>query len=334
MIQENYEAFARRAELMTSIHGGVPRALREAVKEAQMRGQEIVQEDAASAQAADVPTAPVRRRRPTARQRGTTATRRSDGSPTGAPARRRNQPEQMQNPFVIDSRAEDVFGFDQSGATETANLSLDDDSSILMDADQENDETRSPKKSKTPITRGTPRRPPGAPVPLGELTLEEPSSSEVEDSMEMEYPPSPRKSSPLKSPAKRKPQLCPQNLAESSRDAAARNITPINNPFAQPLAHDSPYTWDETSVSPRKKTRMLEETPKRAPLFPSLSTPRESRSGIFKTRSPNSAEKKAEQMRKRKQLESKLWTMCGGDIERWNRGDFNGEPFAKKARRW
>lgn len=334
LIQESYEAFVRRAELMTSIHALIPRALRDAVKEAQVRGQEAVQGHATSDGAVGVPTAPARRRRPTARQRATTATRRKDGSPSGAQVKRRHQPEQEPHPFVIQSRPDDVFDSDATSRREDASLSLDDDSSILMDADQENDETRSPKKPQVPKMHGTPKRPPGAPVPLGELTLEEPSLSEVEDSMEMEYPPSPRKSSPLKSPAKRKPQLNPEVLAESSRDAAARNITPTNNPFAQPLAHDSPYTWDDTSVSPRKQTRMLQETPKRAPLFPGLSTPREPRSGIFNTRSPTSAEKKAQKMRRRAQLESELWVMCEGDIEKWNRGDFNGEPFAKKARRW
>lgn len=318
---------------MTSIHGVVPRALREVVREAQMRGQETVREEVLSKTAVEMPAAPVRRRRPTARQRGTTAQRRSDGSPSAGMARRRHQPEQ-DNPFIVQTRNDDVFGSSIPDRQER-NVSNDDDSSILIDADQENDEARSPKKAQTPKARGTPKRPPGAPVPLGELTLEEPSSSEVEDSMEMEYPPSPKKSSPLKSPAKRRPQPRPvTSQAESSRDAAARNITPANNPFAQPLAHDSPYTLDNPSLSPRKKTRMLQETPKRAPLFGAQSTPREGQGGIFKTKSPSSTEKKARERRKREELERKLWRMCGGDVERWNRGDFAGQPFGCKARRW
>lgn len=316
---------------MTSIQAVAPRTLRDAVKEAQMRGQESKDEESeGSEEAATMPGAPMRRRGPTARQRGTTTTRRSDGSPSGHMARRR--PPATQNPFVMQTVNDDVFGETMSTQQEEPAVSHDDDSSILMDADQENDETRSPKKGKTPKV-GTPRRPPGGPVPLGELTLEEPSSSDADESMEAEYPPSPRKSSPSKSPAKRRPQLKPRaEQPESSRDAATRNITPTTNPFAQPLAHDSPYNLGNPSPSPRK-TRILQETPKRAPLFPSLSTPREY-GGIFKAKSPNSAEKKAQERRKRAAMDSKLWELCGRDVGRWNRGEFDQEPFGKKARRW
>lgn len=300
-----------------------------------MRGQEAEPEEHASKQTVDLPAAPARRRRPTARQRGTTATRRSDGSPTADTTRRRHPPEQV-NPFVVQPKNDDVFGTIIPDSQEPS-IFHEDDSSMLMDADQENDETRSPKKP-IPPRHCTPKRPPGAAVPLGELTLDDdPSSSEVEDSMEAEYPPSPKKhSSPLKSPAKRPPQqLLPR--AESSRDAAARNITPTTNPFTQTLAHDSPYALaaqSPSSTSPRK-LRMLEETPKRGPLFPTLRTPREKGGGIFKTKlSPTSAEKKAREKRKKEERDRRLWELCSGDVRRWNRGDFAGEPFGMKARRW
>ena len=331
LIQESYAAFARRAELMTSIHGVVPKALRDVVKEAQMRGQEVLEEEEASKEVAEMPAAPPRRRRPTARQRGVATMRRSDGSPSGGMTRRWHQPNQT-NPFVLQRPADDVFGSTMPDRHEEPAPSLDDDSSVLMDADQENDETRSPRKATTPKV-GTPKRPGGAAVPLGELTLEEPSSSEVEDAMDAEYPPSPRKSSPLKSPAKRRPQLQPrEDQPESSRNATARNMTPTTNPFPQPLAQDSPYSLAIPSPSPQK-TRMLQETPKRAPLFPSLSTPLEYR-GIFKARSPSSREKKLQARRKKEESDGKLWRLCGENIARWNRGDFDGEPFGRKGRRW
>lgn len=317
---------------MTSIQAVVPKTLRDAVKEAQMQGQESKEEESdGSEETATMPAAPARRRRPAARQRGTTTTRRSNGSPSGDVTRRR-PPAGQSNSFVVQTKDDDVFGATMSTQQEEPAVSQDDDSSMLLDADQENDETRSPKKGKTPKV-GTPRRPPGAPVPLGELTLEEPSSSDVDESMEAEYPPSPRKRSPSKSPGKTRPQLKPrEEQPESSRDAATRNITPTTNAWAQPLAHDSPYSLANPSRSPRN-TRILQETPKRAPLFPSLRVPHV-HGGISKAKSASSAEKKAQERRKREEMDGKLWKLCGRDVGRWNRGEFDKEPFGKKARRW
>jgi hypothetical protein len=43
---------------------------------------------------------------------------------------------------------------------------------------------------------------------------------------------------------------------------------------------------------------------------------------------PSSAEK-------RRTRDKKLWDLCGGDVRRWNRGDFGVEEgFAMKAARW
>ena len=335
LIQENYEAFARRATLMTSIHALVPKALQEDAREAQTRGQETVQEvdDDESTEVSGMPAAPPRRRRiVTARQRGVATGRRSNGSPTGGLDRRRQHIEQS-NPVVVQTRSDDVFGGAVPAQEETI-VFQDDDSSIMIDADQENDEARSPTKGKSPKV-ATPRRPHGAAVPLGELTLEDPQTDSSEDeSGEAEYPPSPKKFSPTKSPAKRRPQQ--QERGESSRDAVARgnaaNITPPNNPFSRPLAHDSPLHLANPATSPRKG-RMLRETPKRAPLFSASSTPREY-AGIFKARSPSSAEKNTQERRRKDDMEKNLWDLCGRDIRRWNSGDFDGEPFAMKAGRW
>jgi ubiquitin-conjugating enzyme E2 S len=340
LIQENYEAFTERAELMTSIHALIPKNLLDAVREAQNRGQDDAGSSKARQEEAEPVRqieAPVKRRRVTARQRGTRAARRSNGSPTEEPVRRRVQ-QPSRNPFVLSFGNDDTFG-NVAGTQETPMIAEDDDSSMI-DADQENDESRSPTKATTPPRIATPRRPLGAPVPLGELTLDDrpPESSDDEADSEPEYPPSPRKS-PKKSPIKHRPQLS-SNDAESSRTAAMRapNITPPTNLFAKPLAEDSPFVASSSigpSTSPRKKTGTL-FTPglPKAPLFPLLHTPAKHGGGIFKQRSPSSSEKKREEERRRTELEAKLWDACGKNVERWNRGDFDGEPFALKARRW
>ena len=341
LIQEDFEAFKRRAELMTSIHAGVPKVLQVAVKEAQCRGQGSVELDDdcvdERSKRASQPDAPVRRRRgPTARQRGTATSRRSDGSPSGM-VRRRNQAPPSQ-PFVVQAGNDDIFGMSQPSQQEQAN-SMDDDDSSMMDANQENDESRSPTKAKTPKAT-TPRRPLGAPVPLGELTLEEVSSDGSEDEAEAEYPPSPRKS-PMKSPAKRPSRqantLANSDRAESSRTAAQRapNITPPNNLITRPLAENSPFFIATDQTPSPRKTRLRPQTPRsgRTPLFPALTTP-QNNGGIFKTKSPSSSEKKQQEAKRKAELDAKLWDLCGRDIARWNRGDFDGEPFKMKAKRW
>ncbi|KAK3696542.1 hypothetical protein LTR37_017884 [Vermiconidia calcicola] len=348
LIQEDYDAFARRAKLMTSIHAGVPSSLQAAVKEAQSRGQESIEEQ--QREESDErkglhggPDAPARRRRATAKQRGTAPSRRSDGSPSGGVARRRQQAGPS-NPFVMQTGNDDVFGMSRSSRHDQPQVHEDDDSS-MMHADQENDEIRSPAKVHTPKAV-TPRRPLGAPVPLGELSLDEVSSDSSDNEAEKEYPPSPRKS-PAKNPVKRRQQhsnsIDSTDRPESSRAAAQRalNTTPPNNATARPLAEDSPFVRssalaDQSASSPHKHTLFEPQTPavtSRAPLFPSLSTPHRD-GGIFKRKSPSSSEKKRQEARRTAELDAKLWKMCGKDIRRWNRGDFDGGPFVMKAKRW
>ena len=316
---------------MTSIHGAVPKSSQVAVKEAQFRGQEVAEDISAGqeSETSERPAAPPRRRRNTARQRGTATSRRSDGSPTRGVTRRRAQPTDS-NPFVVQSGNDDVFGMSRPARQEQNESSKEDDSS-MMDEDQENDESRSPTKAPTPKA-ATPRRPLGAPVPLGELTLEDvPDDSDDEEDSEPEYPPSPRKS-PSKSPMKCQQQpLTHGDRPESSRAAAQRapNITPPNNATLKPLAENSPFVAStaDATPSPRKyRTLLQKRTPGKAPLFPSLANP----TSVFKAKSPSSSEKK----KRRVELDAKLWELCGRDIGRWNRGEFDGEPFVKKARRW
>ena len=336
LIQENYGAFARRAELMTSIHATIPKALRVAVTEAQNRGQEppTEAEDDRNEDVAQ-PAAPTRKKKPTARQRGTTS-RRSNGSPSGGPTRRRQQPDSS-HPFVVQAGIDDVFDMSLPPRQQQTKLTEDDDSSIV-DVNQENDESKSPVKSRTPKAT-TPKRPHGAPVPLGELSMEDAMSDSDDDDVEVEYPPSPRKS-PSKSPAKRRQQQSSSTETErpeSSREALRRapNITPPNNLSIKPLAADSPFVMATDPITSPRKARLRLETPGSgcAPLFPSIATPQHY-GGIFKTKSPSPSEKKREAAKRKAEMDSKLWELCGRDIKRWNRGDFDGKPFKTKAKRW
>lgn len=235
---------------MTSINASIPKALAEGVREAQTRGQEdktaepthgdtplidesFATDDTVSRPPAPAP-APVRRRRGVARLRSAAASRRSEGSPTGAAGMRRQlhlQPVAgpSSRPFVTQgSSSSDPFGISirEDPPLRTPQLDPSSDDESTNSADQENDSILSPTKPRQTPRKfaGTPRRPQGAPpVPLGELTLEDGPSSEAEAeaepeveetnppsspsscaSIEEEYPPSPRKS-PSKSPAKKNP---------------------------------------------------------------------------------------------------------------------------------
>ncbi|KAK6443276.1 hypothetical protein LTR95_000101 [Oleoguttula sp. CCFEE 5521] len=371
LIQEGYEVFARRAKSMTGIHASIPRSLVNAVKEAQERGQERgavgvspateetveVLEDAASR-----PQAPVRRRRTLARVRAAAASRSSEGTPSGAHQRRRHAPGNRL--FVAQESQDDVFNTRDNTASES-DYAKPAEEDITTESDQENDEMRSPVPPPVQTPRAaTPRRPRGEGVPLGELRIDDAipvlaspvlSSSDEDDEMDTEYPPSPVKSprqSPRKSPAKwRAPLFAPlpdsarldQQRPESSRDAQERhrNITP-QNIFSHPLAADSPYhDVDPATVSPRKQRGKgildfqspRKQLPKSRDLF-GFATPGNVGGGVFKPRSPSSAEKRRHEQQRRDSLNAKLWEMCGQDIARWNRGDFGGGVFTMKGGRW
>jgi len=421
---------------MTSINAGIPKALAEGVREAQTRGQEdeptesklgdtpVIDESFASEDTVCRPPvpapAPVRRRRGVARLRSAAASRRSEGSPTGAAGMRRQlhlQPVAgpSSRPFVTQgSSSSDPFGISiqEDPPLRTPQLDPSSDDESTNSADQENDSILSPTKFRQTPRKfaGTPRRPQGAPpVPLGELTLEDATSSEAESepeaeaeaeleepspssspsspsaSIEEEYPPSPRKS-PSKSPAKKMPmpsyssnpffQSQPQGRPQHRSTAAlfgpgARNFTPPNG-LARPLASDSPYiayaegddtTMAEPSPSPRKARTggLFHQLPAKRSEVPAARTlfgkpaggagsgvgasgfgsingkaaatgnagavRKSQRSGKSKS-PPSSAEK-------RRMHDKRLWDLCGGDVRKWNRGDFGAEEgFAMKAARW
>lgn len=354
LIREDFATFAQRAELMTSIHAVVPRSLQIAVKEAQTRGQgdnvadeeeeEEASEDDEEQRAAPVPEAPVRRRRTIAKVRGRMAARQSEDSPSGMPARRR--PQHLHDPFRSHSREDDVFGEIVTPQNFQGVPSLDEDDDSMGEGNQENDVARSPEKPSTPPLARTPRRPQGAPVPLGELIMDQDDCDTSEDiEMEAEYPPSPRKS-PAKTAANRgsrrrnKAQLN-FDRPESSHQAAMRapNLTPPNHNLL-PLNEDSIFvdTTMEPSPSPRKLRRELFATPAKRigkTPFGGITTPEPKPGGnILKSRQPSSAERQRAELDRRVKLDEKLWALCGGNIKKWNRGEFDGAPFATKAGRW
>jgi ubiquitin-conjugating enzyme E2 S len=402
LIQEGYEAFARRAELMTGIHAKIGPSLVDAVKEAQNRGQNSPEDQRES----DSEQVAPRRRRTIARVRATQASQRSRRtglSPTGAIQRRpvhtthRPVAHHASNAFVLQNGNDDVFNRSTTPIQHaTARFESPEDplleDSDMMEADQENDMARSPSKPPpTPKVTRTPRRPNGAARPLGELIMSEPDGpvtspdtspessddgddddDDDDDDMEPEYPPSPSKS-PSKSP-KRRPPPPLFGSPESSRDAVLRsppfNITPPNLSH-QPLAADSPFAIP--SLSPRRARRgrgIFEVKSHLTPAPPDSSflensffrpgptapAPRQQQqqqqghgpttlqtpSHFFSSPSslavsssfsvPSARERR--DAARRADLDAKMWELCGGDIARWNRGDFDGDLFRRKAARW
>jgi ubiquitin-conjugating enzyme E2 S len=456
LFRQSYDVFAERARMMTGIHAGVPKDMEEIVREAQMRGQE--EEEVVHERREEVgmevprapPEAPARRRRTIARVRSTMAARtRSDGSPTGLPSSRA-QPSiqtlstEQDRPFVFQSARDDVFG----GATtppppprqnnDNTLSTVSEDDSTMDDPDQENDATRSPTKfSTSPLPHArTPRRPQGAAVPLGELTLEdtEPDTdnddtngggdtTEEDEDMEPEYPPSPRKSSPRKTPALARQKYRPGRAhgspgaeadsggAESSVRHALFRAPPrmehagqrTLGAWASEEEEEDSAMMDVTMEEPDSAARILRRggaaaggaglglslglfntPPKRSPGRRAAWPQEEAGTTVFMPRQPitpsppstpleahtpsiffpatangkakitngqvsakalakvvkpmSSTEKKAVEKQRRKELDERLWRACGGDIGRWNRGEFDtgleGVGVVVRGHRW
>ncbi|KAI7716440.1 hypothetical protein KC353_g5381 [Hortaea werneckii] len=286
LIQDDFRAFARRAEMMTGIHARVPARLREAVKEAQGRGREDDEvEDT--------------QREGMSKAEQTGKSRRREAGPSDNVASRSRQQGGLGQPFVLQNGGDDPFGAPQP--TQRTRAQSVSDTSIADATDQENDELRSPQKPSAAKSAATPRRPHGATArPLGELEMEDeaahpshqnnPSDDSSSSDMEPEYPPSPAKS-PRKSPKKQHlprqlfgapPPLAPPggDAAEGSSSSNHRNpafrrpgpnITPPTNFFPNPLAADSPFspTAGVTShtPSPRKARACRPPQPSTPPMF-------------------------------------------------------------------
>lgn len=210
-----WEGFERRAKLMTRLQAGVPRELRALVGEAQKRGEdaeesgdkdeaEVERKDSGleDQDGDDVHKVRRRRRRDFAPVRGkldfqdrSLAERKTRTPSPDAPA---SPPGRLPPPrsFVVESSRDDVFGNIRlpHPSLQAPQLHQDEDEdSELQETNQENDtsaDAKRPSLYPNPVRHGPP-------VPLGELTLADDRDTSFDDSMEAEYPPSPKKS-PMK----------------------------------------------------------------------------------------------------------------------------------------
>lgn len=282
LIQEDFELFARRAQLMTSIHAMVPSALAEAVQEARSRGQvQESHEDVFSDEDQLVILEnPVHQRRQTTRARQRYQSRRFDGSPSETVGDRHQR---------IQSRRERQESHESFQTPQGQDKLISDD---IVDADQENWRAQQCTTPFIESSASTPRRPPGPPIPLGELTLDA-------DEMEAEYPPSPRKS-----PVKR------QLFFNGSPTASNHNLMQLHQGTPQDLS--------DTSI------HIL--SPSQTPIFSQQPTSQ-----------PNAVEQSTSESKEEMDIEisnEQLWKLCGQDVQRWNRCDFDGQPYRMLAKRW
>ena len=236
-----WDGFERRARMMTKLQAAVPRELKEAVRDAQVRGEEKVSQDGDEEKkdsGVEDGAKPPQRRRRLARMRETISMEDAI-SPASASSRPETRPPPPR-PFVVQSSIDDVFGSlrlpqpslrPHQPRTTNEQHPTDEDSE-MQDPNQENDSLNSPVATTKPVFHAPPTRH-GPAIPLGELSIvipHEPDDFDTtfDDSMEVEYPPSPKKS-PVKqrcaSPdhygehppsSRRQQQACPSSPRKQS----------------------------------------------------------------------------------------------------------------------
>lgn len=237
-----WEAFTRRARLMTRLQAAVPKDMKELVMDAQRRGddvnpngveanrkekQDLERKDSGQEEQAST-TRPRRSRRVRdvssaaedvhVRQTRSHSKRQNITSPVLPPSPEKQPPlppSTASRPFVTQSGADDVFGgISQSRPPRRAipRLPSGDAQGPGSDTEDENQENNSafpPIATRKPTFHPSPARI-GPAVPLGELSLVDHSDTDhdednheqdttSDDSIEAEYPPSPRKSPRKKS---------------------------------------------------------------------------------------------------------------------------------------
>jgi hypothetical protein len=242
--------------MMTRLQAGVPKHLKEAVLEAQRRGEES-EELERKDPGRNNGEASRTRRRAMPLSRGLTGTpiegaRR--GMRAGTPPPPPTRAPATSRPFVHQSTRDDVFGALRLPMPQATPI-LTDDSSELLPMDQGNDSGLSPIMA--PIPRLSPRRQ-GPPAPPVDLSMTD---------SEAEYPPSPKKGpqkeardttntsidyppSPRKSPQKKafdnifqQPSRPELSRAESSRAGAARRLQ-----FNTAQSQSTPSILDSSSL--------------------------------------------------------------------------------------
>lgn len=223
---------------MTKLQAGVPKQLKDAVSEAQRRGEESEELERKDSGLSIAEASKTRRRAPPLSRGmiGTPVEGTGKKTRAGTPPPPPTRAPPTSRPFVRQLARDDVFGALRLPMPQTTPI-LQDDSSELLPADQGNDSGISPIMA--PIPRLSPRRQ-GPPVPLPDLSMTD---------SEAEYPPSPKKGpqkqtrdasntsthyppSPRKSPQKKTlnnalfhpPPRPEPSRAESSRTGASRRL--------------------------------------------------------------------------------------------------------------
>lgn len=211
-----WEGFERRAKLMTRLQAGVSRELKDLVQEAQKRGEEadadgdkeraeVERKDSGLEDEGGARVEKLRRRRRDFALGGRVKSNLHDAV-FGERRTRTPSPELSMSPprlppprpFVVQSNMDDVFGNIRLPHPSLQAPQLhqnEDEDSEIQDANQENDTAMSPIAKKPTLHLNPIRH--GPPIPLGELTIADDRDTSFDDSMEAEYPPSPKKS-PLK----------------------------------------------------------------------------------------------------------------------------------------
>ncbi|KAI4740361.1 hypothetical protein E4T50_09199 [Aureobasidium sp. EXF-12298] len=253
--QGDWSQFERRARMMTKLQAGVPKNLKEAVLEAQRRGEESEELERKDS-ALNVREASRTTRRGTPLPRGmeeTPAEGTRKGTRAGTPPPPPTRAPATSRPFVHQSGRDDVFGTLRLPMPQATPVFPDDSSEILPTI--QGGHGQSPVMA--PIPRLSPRRQ-GPPAPLLDIFMTE-SESEFPPSPKkgaqkqardttntsIDYPPSPRKSPQKKNfnthfqqPAR--PEL---SRAESSRAGAARRLQ-----FNTQQSQSTPYILDSSSL--------------------------------------------------------------------------------------
>lgn len=350
-LREGWGVFVRRAEVWTRVHAGVPTELKGEVDEARGRGED--KEEV------------VATRRRHQRRHATPSPSNQFTAPSAYDdvfANEGTPLPQLRWRHRATSSAYDSPETEQDD--EDGNQENDGSRSPMK-------RKIAPTRTTTngPAAEGTPRRPPGAKaVPLGELIAEyDPTEDDDNSEEEAEYPPSPRKNrSPGKKARGRPPTphiadddediIYSSDRPESSRTAENQqhhhspsrrrrrhrdaSTTPPANLFNRPLAADSPFACaGEGLPSPRKRVVVG-----RTSVAPTCMRPGSvgglfvggrrggEGAGIFRLRSTPSP---AERRRRQTALSARLWVLCGGDVGRWNRGEFGaGVIWGLKGGRW
>ncbi|CAG8886999.1 unnamed protein product [Penicillium egyptiacum] len=162
LMQENYDAFAHQAKLMTSIHAPIPPNLKDAVTEAKVRGEEA---GTALEEKEEDPT--IKRPRKQARTRAATIKKTArNTTPSVNPSQSSYPSQSSSNPFA------------QPSPPMTDNVMSDSESDDPDSASKENDPTLSP--SPVHLAPPSPRKTALGKRPLSVLSIPYPEDSDAD----------------------------------------------------------------------------------------------------------------------------------------------------------